>query len=247
MDVDNDSSVDQSLLLQFNCMGTTDREDLVKQLLKLAGEHVNPTTAAFFLEMNNWNLQAAVCSYFDYESSQNNRLPSMCIDKDELSLEEMSWPPNFRFTKVWTLRNNGIEVWPIGCALKFNGGDLMSSVQCVDVKSIPPGTCCQCAVEFVTPSVPGPYKCAWRMITPYGAFFGDILWVIINVTEDEESRQLAEQLAQSMKPLGTQPDSAQASNPFSTAQLPTMTSSDLAQNTPLPSNPAGDDDEDMGL
>lgn len=54
MDVDNDSTVDNSLLLQFNCMGTTDREDLVKQLLKLAGEHVNPTTAAFFLEMNNW-------------------------------------------------------------------------------------------------------------------------------------------------------------------------------------------------
>ncbi|KAI5703392.1 hypothetical protein M8J75_011247 [Diaphorina citri] len=248
MDVDNDNTVDQSLLLQFNCMGTTDRDDLVKQLLKLAGEHVNPSTAAFFLEMNNWNLQAAVCSYFDYESSQNNRLPSMCIDKDELSLEEMTWPPNFRFTKVWTLRNNGIETWPTGCALKFNGGDLMANTRCVDVKSIAPNTCCQCAVEFVTPSLPGTYKCAWRLITPYGAFFGDVLWVIINVTEDEESRALAEQLSRSLQPLGTHPDSAQPSNPFLSTPAQQFGSAQppAPQNSPC-TGPNSGDDEDMCL
>lgn len=52
MDVDE---LDQHLLHQFSCMGTTDKDDLVKQLQKvLVGNQLNETAAAFFLEMNNW-------------------------------------------------------------------------------------------------------------------------------------------------------------------------------------------------
>lgn len=48
-------NVDQHLLHQFSCLGTTDRDDLVKQLQKLlAGSQLNETTAEFFLDMNNW-------------------------------------------------------------------------------------------------------------------------------------------------------------------------------------------------
>lgn len=64
MDVDNgptDSSgggggidVEQSLLQQFSCMGTTDREDLIKELQRFVGNQLNYTSAAFFLDMNNW-------------------------------------------------------------------------------------------------------------------------------------------------------------------------------------------------
>lgn len=63
MDVDNGSSdgggsfdIEQSLLQQFSCMGTTDKDELVKQLQKLLGSptHLNNSAAAFFLDMNNW-------------------------------------------------------------------------------------------------------------------------------------------------------------------------------------------------
>lgn len=64
MDVDNgdgggvSSSMDieQSLLQQFSCLGTTDKDELVQQLQKLLGSptHLNYSTAAFFLDMNNW-------------------------------------------------------------------------------------------------------------------------------------------------------------------------------------------------
>lgn len=52
----NNTSMDieQSLLQQFSCMGTTDREELVQQLQKLLGSNLNSSTAAFFLDMNNW-------------------------------------------------------------------------------------------------------------------------------------------------------------------------------------------------
>lgn len=52
MDVDHD--IDQGLLQQFSCMGTTDKEVLVSQLQKLVGNHLNEATASFFLDMNNW-------------------------------------------------------------------------------------------------------------------------------------------------------------------------------------------------
>lgn len=51
MEVDD---VEQNLLQQFSCMGTTDRDVLISQLRKLVGEDVNETTASFFLDMNNW-------------------------------------------------------------------------------------------------------------------------------------------------------------------------------------------------
>jgi hypothetical protein len=52
MDVDGD--FDQGLLQQFSCLGTVDKEVLVRELKKYVGEHLNDSTASFFLDMNNW-------------------------------------------------------------------------------------------------------------------------------------------------------------------------------------------------
>lgn len=63
MDVDNGPEnqttggpveLEQSLLQQFSCLGTTDRDELIKQLQRLLGSSLNWETAAFFLDMNNW-------------------------------------------------------------------------------------------------------------------------------------------------------------------------------------------------
>jgi hypothetical protein len=51
MEVDD---LEQNLLQQFSCMGTTDHEVLISQLRKLVGDDVNEATASFFLDMNNW-------------------------------------------------------------------------------------------------------------------------------------------------------------------------------------------------
>lgn len=52
MEVDED--MEAGLLRQFNCMLTTDKEVLVKELQSLVGEHLNEHTARFYLEMNDW-------------------------------------------------------------------------------------------------------------------------------------------------------------------------------------------------
>lgn len=44
----------QGLLQQFNCLGTTDHEELVQQMLQILGHELTYSAAKFFMDMNNW-------------------------------------------------------------------------------------------------------------------------------------------------------------------------------------------------
>lgn len=58
-----DSGADIDLLLQFQCMGTSDRDVLVAEFQRLLGPTtLRPETCAFFLEMNNWYVPCFNCS-----------------------------------------------------------------------------------------------------------------------------------------------------------------------------------------
>ena len=63
LDVMEVDDVEQNLLQQFSCMGTTDHDVLISQLRKLVGDDVNDTTASFFLDMNNWLVDQNFQSY----------------------------------------------------------------------------------------------------------------------------------------------------------------------------------------
>lgn len=60
MDIDDSTNpssnddIEQNFLNQFQCLGTTDRDELVTQFQSVSGEDLNYTTARFFLDMNNW-------------------------------------------------------------------------------------------------------------------------------------------------------------------------------------------------
>jgi len=79
-------------------MGTTDHDVLISQLRKLVGDDVNESTASFFLDMNNWNLQEAICSFFEFQST--HKLPNMTLIQDVTIGEGESVPPNTRY--YWT-------------------------------------------------------------------------------------------------------------------------------------------------
>ena len=104
---------------QMGCLQTQDREELVNQMLRLVGTNINYTTATFYLEMNQWNVQAAVCSYFDLESA-NTALPGMIFLQDVTIGEGESIPPNPTFIKTWRVQNPGPEKWPPGCVLRYD-------------------------------------------------------------------------------------------------------------------------------
>ena len=52
MEVDDD--VEAGLLRQFNCMGTTDKDVLVKEMQKFVGSSLNEQSARFYLDMSDW-------------------------------------------------------------------------------------------------------------------------------------------------------------------------------------------------
>ncbi|XP_076630544.1 protein ILRUN [Colletes latitarsis] len=180
MNVDND--LDQHLLRQFSCLGTTDKDDLVKQLQKLlAGSQLNEATATFFLDMNNWNLQAAICSYFDFESPF--KFPCMALVCDSTIGEGESVPPNTKFRKSWHVRNSGTEAWPAEICLQHTGGVQMGECTRVPVPSLGPKETTEISVDLTSPPITGVYQSKWRMMTSTGSYFGDIIWVIITVNE----------------------------------------------------------------
>ncbi|XP_029636681.1 protein ILRUN [Octopus sinensis] len=206
---DEDNELDGKLLQQFSSMGTTDKEVLIAEFQKLLGDQLNAAGCAFFLDMNNWNLQAAICSYYDFEQP-SIRLPSMSFVKDVTVGEGESVPPNTKFTKTWRLQNSGDDSWPPGCCLKFCYGDQMTHIDRVMSVSLSPGQVTDISIDMVSPSKTGIYQGQWRMITPSGCYFGEVIWVIINV---DEAGLLAVTQQMSRFEFG-RPSAQNPSNPF---------------------------------
>ncbi|KAG7254947.1 hypothetical protein CRUP_013878 [Coryphaenoides rupestris] len=98
--------VDAELTQRFSCLGTTDRDVLVAEFQRLLGFQLDPAGCAFFLDMSNWNLQAAIGAYYDFESPNVNA-PSMSFMEDVTIGEGESVPPDTPFTKTWRIQNTG--------------------------------------------------------------------------------------------------------------------------------------------
>jgi len=179
MEVDD---VDTGLLEQFGCMQTLDHDDLISQMMRLVDANINISSAKFYLEMNQWNVQAAVCSYFDLESG-NARLPGMTLVSDVTVGEGESIPPATRFLKTWRVQNTGVDAWPPDCVLRFTSGEQLGSQDKILVGALDALQSTDISVEMTSPSVPGMYESKWRMSTAQGNFFGDTIWVIISVEE----------------------------------------------------------------
>ncbi|KAG5838269.1 hypothetical protein ANANG_G00221990 [Anguilla anguilla] len=109
-----DLDLDSELMQKFSCMGTTDKDVLISEFQRLLGFQLNPAGCAFFLDMTNWNLQAAIGAYYDFESPNINA-PVMSFVEDVTIGEGESVPPDTPFTKTWRIQNTGVESWPPGC------------------------------------------------------------------------------------------------------------------------------------
>ncbi|KAJ8979587.1 hypothetical protein NQ317_019475 [Molorchus minor] len=229
MDIDNGTNdghvtggldIEQSLLQQFSCMGTTDKDELVQQLQKLLGSHVYAVV----------NLQAAICSYLDFEAP--TQLPSMALVSDPVASETESIEPNvwvLLFQKTWHLCNNGTETWPSGCYAQCSDGDNLGGSR-VYLPCLQPGEGMHLSVNMTGPSVPGIYQSKWRLCTPKGAYFGDPMWAIVTVVE-EGTIALTQQLSH-FNELGALPPSTYSHNPF----LPQRLHRESKQDTPPDGN-----------
>ncbi|XP_066862154.1 protein ILRUN isoform X2 [Kogia breviceps] len=167
MDVD----LDPELMQKFSCLGTTDKDVLISEFQRLLGFQLNPAGCAFFLDMTNWNLQAAIGAYYDFESP-NISVPSMSFVEDVTIGEGESIPPDTQFIKTWRIQNSGAEAWPPGVCLKYVGGDQFGHVNMVMVRSLEPQEIADVSVQMCSPSRAGMYQGQWRMCTATGLYYG---------------------------------------------------------------------------
>lgn len=175
MDVDNmENDFDGKFFDQFNSMGTTDKDVLIAEFQAVLGNQVNKDSCAFFLDMNNWNLQNAVCSYYDFEQPSNT-VPSMALVSDTTVGQIDPTTPNTAFLKKWKIKNCGMDRWPPGCSLRYCSGEKLSSLEWRTVDALSPGEEKEITIEMVSPSLPGSYSSVWRMSTPTGVYFGETI------------------------------------------------------------------------
>ncbi|XP_036446861.1 protein ILRUN-like isoform X1 [Colossoma macropomum] len=213
-----ETDMDLDLVQKFSCMGTTDKDILITEFQRLLGFQLNPAGCAFFLDMTNWNLQAAIGAYYDFESPSITA-PSMSFVKDVTIGEGESIPPDTPFTKTWRIQNTGSESWPPGVCLKYIGGDQFGHVNFVMVRSLDPQEMYDVSVQMRSPVAPGMYQGQWRMCTATGLFYGDIIWVILSV-EVGGLLGVTQQLSSFQAEFNMQPnrDVQKDYNPFASPQ-----------------------------
>lgn len=98
----------EHLFSQFGCMQTLDRKDLIDQVRRLIGDaNITDEAAKFYLEMNQFNVGAAVGAYFDLEAGTEAKAahPKMTFVKDVTIGEGDAVPPDTTFIKTWQVRS----------------------------------------------------------------------------------------------------------------------------------------------
>uniref|UniRef100_A0A182W5J5 N_BRCA1_IG domain-containing protein n=1 Tax=Anopheles minimus TaxID=112268 RepID=A0A182W5J5_9DIPT len=181
--------IEQNFLTQFSSMVTTDKEELVLQFQSIGG-NVNHSTATFFLDMTNWNLQAAVGCYFDFMSQ--NRQPSMKLLNDITVGKGEKLTPSTAIKLTWLLENNGDIAWPYGSYISLRRNPSMMQENFAPsyedlkyvVPSVLPNDTVTVSVQLVSPSTEGFFETVWSIYTPNGTSFGENIISRIEVSLD---------------------------------------------------------------
>jgi hypothetical protein len=89
--------------------------------------------------------------------------------------------PGQTFTKTWLVRNMGSCNWDEGFEFASTGGNAMSGIAFVLESAVTPGEDIEISIDMTAPDGIGTVRGNWRMSTTTGTFFGEELFVIIDL------------------------------------------------------------------
>lgn len=102
--------------------------------------------------------------------------------KDVTIPDNTAMTPGQSFTKTWLVANTGTCAWESGFVFNVVGGDAMDGVAVTLNQTIEPGRQYEFSVPMVAPTnQTGEVKGTWRLSDSNGNFFGDGVYVLINV------------------------------------------------------------------
>ncbi len=127
--------------------------------------------------------------------SQPTATPAACIDGISF-VEDLTYPdnhmttpaafyPGTEFQKGWKIKNTGTCAWDINYTLVYVGGNtpaaLMGGQPTAVNTKVSPGVMYDMFVNLVAPLQTGTYQGFWQMRNPLGQYFGERIWVGIQV------------------------------------------------------------------
>eukprot|EP01040_Poterioochromonas_malhamensis_P012409 gene12409-13569_t len=123
------------------------------------------------------------------------------------SLKDVTYPdgtivqPGTSFRKVWRVRNDGSQAWPVGVSLVFVGGDSMGNSHIKEnLPAILPNEEIDVAVSLIAPTGPGMYTAYYRLQSKEQQFFGNRLWATIVVSDQDPDWHVVAQKPDSPAP-----------------------------------------------
>ncbi|MBX3011631.1 MAG: peptidoglycan DD-metalloendopeptidase family protein [Caldilineaceae bacterium] len=89
--------------------------------------------------------------------------------------------PGTALQQMWTLRNQGTTHWGAGYQLALQNGEPLNATVAIPAPPTPPGGQADFAWNVTAPQVPGRYRSDWRMRNAAGEWFGERVWLDIQV------------------------------------------------------------------
>jgi Ig-like domain-containing protein len=86
-----------------------------------------------------------------------------------------------KFTKTWTVMNNGTCTWSTSYKLVLVGGEALGGSAIPVPASVPPGQQTQISVVLTAPTAAGNYTGSWQLQNASSQPFGNIITVVIKV------------------------------------------------------------------
>ncbi|MEZ4736796.1 MAG: NBR1-Ig-like domain-containing protein [Caldilineaceae bacterium] len=97
------------------------------------------------------------------------------------------FPPGATIHQIWTVRNSGATPWQTGYQLTFRRGNPLGAIPAIPVPPTAPGAEANLAVAFTAPQAPGAYRSDWQLRNAAGEWFGERLWLDIQVEPTVQS------------------------------------------------------------
>jgi hypothetical protein len=86
-----------------------------------------------------------------------------------------------KFTKTWSLLNNGTCSWDSTYKLAFLSGEAMGGSSVPVPSTVPSGQEVNISVNLTAPAADGTYTGQWQLQNAAGQFFGNVITVVIKV------------------------------------------------------------------
>jgi len=125
---------------------------------------------------------AAVATNTQIGGAQPGSCYALSFVKDVTIPDNTAMTPGQSFTKTWLVSNTGTCDWEPGFIFNVVGGDGMSGVAVTLTQAVQPGRQFEFSVPMVAPTnKTGEIKGTWRLADSNNTFFGDGVYVVIEV------------------------------------------------------------------